>query len=207
MMLLPFFHHRHYNSAMDKNLVSLPSSFNSLTLSSSSPSSMTDFLLHPFSGIHTHSTPISLSTPRICNNCSIYSPQPLGLQEVQHPCAFLSNPGKALQFKSLRAYCCRCRGMSSCSPSPTGKFKSALIADCSCAQPDLPSLHTLNASSSILPPSCGYLLITQDVPCLYSCICGLRPSYSLTAAPAVHPLAPPALLLFICLKLLLFCNL
>ncbi len=68
-----------------------------------------------------------------------------------------------------------------------------MIADCSCAQPDLLSLHTLNASSSILLPSCGYLLITQDAPCLYSCICGLRPLYPLTAAPTVHPLAPPAL--------------
>ena len=116
-MLLPFFHHHHYNSAMDGSLASLPSSFDSLTLSSSSPSSVTDFLLHPFSGIHTHSTPVSFSTPRICNNCSIYAPQPLGLREVQHPCAFLSNPGKVLQFKSLRVHCCGCRGMSSCSPS------------------------------------------------------------------------------------------
>ena len=94
MMLLPFFHHHHYNSAMDKNLVSLPSSFDSLTLSSSSPSSVTDFLLHPFLGIHTHSTPISLSTPHICNNCSIYAPMHLS-----------------------GVHCCRCRGMSSCSPS------------------------------------------------------------------------------------------
>src|SRR5258708_9413661 len=117
MMLLPFSHHHHYNSAMDENLTSLPSSFDSLTSASSSPSSMTDILLHPFLGIHTHSTPISLSTPCICNNCSIYATQPLGLWEVQHPCAFLSNPRKVLQFNSLRAHCCRCRGMSSCSPS------------------------------------------------------------------------------------------
>ena len=118
-MLLPCFHHHHYNSAMDENLVSLPSSFNSLTLSSSSPSSVTDFLLDAsslFRDSHTFNT----CTPQhswhmqyLFNLCT----SALGLQEVQHPCAFLSNPRKVLQFKSLRVHCCRCRGMSSCSPS------------------------------------------------------------------------------------------